>query len=511
MRRLPMRKIKDVLRLHAAGRSARQIGPSVGVGRSTVAEYLRRAEVAGLSWPLPEGLDDETLERRLFPPTPPAKGRQFAEADWAAVHRELKRPGVTLALLWDEYRGQHHPDGYGYSAFCEHYRRWVGRLSPVMRQRHAAGERMFVDYSGTRMAVINPATGVARLAEIFIAVMGGSNQTYAEASWSQTLPDWIGAHTRAFAAFGAVPALVVSDNLKSGVIRACFYEPEVNRSYAEMAAHYGTAILPARPYKPRDKAKVEAAVLLVQRWIIARLRNRRFFSLDELNVAIREEVGRLNGRVSRHLGASRQQLFEMLDRPAMQPLPPEPFVHADWRRATVGADYHVRLEGHHYSVPHEMIRQQLWARLTATTVEIFRAGKRVACHRRAAPGDRGATTLNDHRPASHRRHAEVTPQMLRERAARIGPATAILIDVILRDRPHPEQGFRSCLGILRLARSYGPERLDAACDRALAINTRTMTSVKSILLNRLDGRRPVQPPEAPPITHANIRGPKFFH
>ena len=505
-----MRKIKDVLRLHAAGRSARQIGPSVGVGRSTVAEYLRRAEVAGLSWPLPAGLDDETLERRLFPPTPPAKGRQFAEADWAAVHRELKRPGVTLALLWDEYRGQH-PDGYGYSAFCEHYRSWAGRLSPVMRQRHAAGERMFVDYSGTRMSVIDPATGVARPAEIFIAVMGASNMTYAEASWTQTLPDWIGAHTRAFAAFGAVPALVVSDNLKSGVIRACFYEPEVNRSYAEMAAHYGTAILPARPYKPRDKAKVEAAVLLVQRWIIARLRNRRFFSLDELNAAIREEVARLNGRVSRHLGASRQQLFEMLDRPAMQPLPPEPFVHADWRRATVGADYHVRLEGHHYSVPHEMIRQQLWARLTATTVEIFRAGKRVACHRRAAPGDRGATTLNDHRPASHRRHAEVTPQMLRERAARIGPATAILVDVILRDRPHPEQGFRSCLGILRLARSYGPERLDAACDRALAINTRTMTSVKSILLNRLDGRRLVQPPEAPPITHANIRGPKFFH
>ena len=505
-----MRKIKDVLRLHAAGRSARQIGPSVGVGRSTVAEYLRRAEVAGLSWPLPEGLDDETLERRLFPPPPPSKGRQLAEPDWAAIHRELKRPGVTLALLWDEYRGRH-PDGYGYSAFCEHYRRWVGRLSPVMRQRHAAGERMFVDYSGTRMAVIDPATGVARPAEIFIAVMGGSNQTYAEASWSQTLPDWIGAHTRAFAAFGAVPALVVSDNLKSGVIRACFYEPEVNRSYAEMAAHYGTAILPARPYKPRDKAKVEAAVLLVQRWIAARLRNRRFFSLDELNAAIREEVARLNGRVSRHLGASRQQLFEMLDRPAMPPLPPEPFVHADWRKVTVGADYHVRLEGHHYSVPHELIRQPLWARLTATTVEIFRAGKRVACHRRAAPGDRGATTLNDHRPASHRRHAEVTPQMLRERAARIGPATAILVDVILRDRPHPEQGFRSCLGILRLARSYGPERLDAACDRALAINARTMTSVKSILLNRLDGRRPIQPPEAPPITHANIRGPKFFH
>lgn len=330
-----MRKIRDVLRLHAAGRSARKIGPSVGVSRSTVADYLRRAEVAGLSWPLPEGLDEETLERRLFPPLPSSKGRQFAEVDWAEVHRELNRAGVTLALLWDEYRGQH-PDGYGYSAFCEHYRRWVGRLSPVMRQRHAAGERMFVDYSGTRMAVIDPTTGAARAAEIFTAVMGASNMTYVEASWSQTLPDWIGAHTHAFAAFGAVPTLVVSDNLKSGVIRACFYEPEINYSYAEMAAHYGTAILPARPYKPRDKAKVEGAVLLVQRWIIARLRNRQFFSLEELNAAIRAEVARLNARVSRHLGTSRQQLFETLDRPAMQALPPEPFVHADWRRDKSG-------------------------------------------------------------------------------------------------------------------------------------------------------------------------------
>ena len=505
-----MRKIKDVLRLHAAGRSARQIGPSVGVSRSTVADYLRRAEVAGLSWPLPDGLDEEALERRLFPPPPPAQSRLFTEADWAEIHRELKRPGVTLALLWDEYRSQH-PDGYGYSAFCEHYRRWVGRLSPVMRQRHAAGERMFVDYSGTRMAVIDPTTGAARPAEIFIAVMGASNMTYVEASWSQALPDWIGAHTHAFAAFGAVPTLVVSDNLKSGVIRACFYEPEINRSYAEMAAHYGTAILPARPYKPRDKAKVEGAVLLVQRWIIARLRNRQFFSLEELNAAIRDEVARLNARVSRHLGASRQQLFETLDRPAMQPLPPEPFTHADWRHTTVGLDYHVRLEGHHYSVPHDLLRQKLWARLTASTVEIFRAGKRVACHRRAAPGDTGATTLNEHRPASHRRHAETTPDQLRERAARIGPATAILIDVILRDRPHPEQGFRSCLGNLRLARSYAPERVEAACDRALAINTRTMASVKSILINRLDGRPPDRPAEATPITHANIRGAKFFH
>lgn len=505
-----MRKIEDVLRLHARGLSTRRIALATGVGKTTVIEYLRRATRAGLCWPLPEGLDEAALEQLLFPPPPSAKDRQFAEPDWAAVHRELKRAGVTLALLWDEYRGQH-PDGYGYSAFCEHYRRWAGRLSPVMRQRHVAGERMFVDYSGTRMSVIDPATGAAHPVEIFIAVMGASNMTYAEASWSQTLPDWIGAHARAFTFFCAVPALVVSDNLKSGVIRACFYEPEINRTYSEMAAHYGTAILPARPYKPRDKAKVEGAVLLVQRWIIARLRNRQFFTLAELNAAIRDEIDRLNARVSRHLGAARQHLFETIERPAMQPLPLEPFVHADWRKATVGADYHVRLEGHHYSVPHELIRQQLWARLTASTVEIFRGGKRVACHRLAAPGNTGATTLNDHRPASHRRYAEVTPQILRERAARIGPATAILVDVILRDRPHPEQGFRSCLGILRLARSHGADRLEAACDRALAINARTMTSVKSILQNRLDGRRPAEPPEAPPINHNNIRGPQFFH
>lgn len=504
-----MRKIVDVLRLDAAGLSGRRISASLGIGRSCVGDYLDRARAAGLSWPLPDGIDETALERRLFPQVS-LKGRQFAQPDWAAVHSELKRPGVTLSLLWEEYRGRH-PDGYGYSAFCEHYGVWSARLSPVMRQRHTAGERMFVDYSGARMALTDPVTGVALPVEIFIAVLGASNYTYAEASWSQNLADWIASHTRAFTAFGAASALIVSDNLKSGVIRACFYEPEINRSYADMAAHYGAAILPARPYKPRDKAKVEAAVLLVQRWIIARLRNRRFFTLEELNAAIAEEVARLNARVSRHLGASRRQIFEAIERPAMSALPSTPYVHADWRRTSAGPDYHVRLEEHHYSIPYELIRQQLWARLTASTVEIFRSGKRVACHRRAAPGDTGYTTLREHMPASHRRHAEVTPQALRDRASQVGAATALLVDAILRERPHPEQGFRSCLGILRLERSHGRERLEAACDRALKINARTLSSVNSILQNRLDGRLPDSPPEAPPITHANIRGPRFFH
>lgn len=504
-----MRKIVDVLRLDAAGLSGRRISASLGIGRSCVGDYLDRAKAAGLSWPLPDGIDETALERRLFPQVS-LKGRQFAQPDWAVVHGELKRPGVTLSLLWEEYRGRH-PDGYGYSAFCEHYGVWSARLSPVMRQRHTAGERMFVDYSGARMALTDPATGAEHPVEIFIAVLGASNYTYAEASWSQNLADWIASHTRAFKAFGAASALIVSDNLKSGVIRACFYEPEINRSYADMAAHYGAAILPARPYKPRDKAKVEAAVLLVQRWILARLRNRRFFTLEELNAAIAEEVARLNARVSRHLGASRRQIFEAIERPAMSALPSTAYVHADWRRTSAGPDYHVRLEEHHYSIPYELIRQQLWARLTASTVEIFRAGKRMACHRRAAPGDTGYTTLKEHMPASHRRHAEVTPQALRDQASQVGSATGLLVDAILRERPHPEQGFRSCLGILRLERSHGRERLEAACDRALKINARTLSSVNSILQNRLDGRSPDSPPEAPPITHANIRGPRFFH
>jgi len=511
MRRLPMRKIKDVLRLHAAGLSARQIAVSVGVGRSTVAEYLRRAEVAQLGWPLPDGLCEEGLEQRLFPPVLALTERLFSEPDWAVFHRELRRPGVTLSLLWEEYRGTHPDDGYGYSAFCEHYRRWAGRLPSVMRQRHVAGERMFVDYSGKRMTVIDPTTGAARPVELFIAVLGASNMTYAEGSWSQTLPDWISAHGRAFVFFGAVPRLVVPDNLKSAVVRACFHEPEINRSYSDMAAHYGTAILPARPYKPKDKAKGEVAVQIAQRWILARLRNRTFFSLEELNAAIRKELERLNARVSRHLGASRQQLFETLDKPAMRPLPPTPHVHADWRELSVGLDYHVRIDGHVYSVPHELIRQRLWARLTATTVEIFRGGVRVASHRRAAPGDTGATTVNAHMPASHRRYAELSAATLREQAKRVGPSTALLIDVILRDRPHPEHGFRACIGIIGLARSYGDDRLEAACDRALHINARTLTSVRSILTNRLDGRQPVPTPEAPPITHCNIRGPRAFH
>ena len=383
-----------------------------------------------------------------------------------------------------------------------------------MRQAHVAGEKLFVDYAGTTIDIFDAATGEVHACQLFVAVLGASSYTYAEATATQSLPDWIGAHTRAFAFFGGVPAMVVSDNLKSGVTKACFYEPAVNRAYAEMAAHYDTAIVPARPRKPRDKAKVEVAVQVATRWIIAKLRNAKFFSLTELNAAICECVKALNDRVTRHLGASRRALFETPDRPALKSLPAEPYVYAEWKQVKAGLDYHVEVEKHYYSVPHALLRETLWARITARTIELFHRGKRVAVHVRSS-SNRRHTTVNEHMPSSHRRYADWTPERIRRRAGEIGPKTSALIEIILRERRHPEQGFCSCLGILRHAGNFGPERLEAACGRALDIGARSYTSVTSILKNKLDRQRPAQSntggTDGPAIVHANIRGPRYFH
>jgi transposase len=383
-----------------------------------------------------------------------------------------------------------------------------------MRQAHVAGEKLFVDYAGTTIDIFDAATGEVHACQLFVAALGASSYTYAEATATQSLPDWIGAHTRAFAFFGGVPAMVVSDNLKSGVTKACFYEPAVNRAYAEMAAHYDTAIVPARPKKPRDKAKVEVAVQVATRWIIAKLRNRRFFSLTELNAAIGECVKALNDRVTRHLGASRRALFEATDQPALKSLPSETYVYAEWKQVKAGLDYHVEVEKHYYSVPHALLRETLWARITARTIELFHRGKRVAAHVRSS-SNRKHTTVSEHMPSSHRRYADWTPDRIQRRAGEIGPKTSALVEIILRERRHPEQGVRSCLGILRQAGNYGPERLEAACGRALDIGARSYTSVTSILKNNLDRQRPAQSnnggTDGPAIVHANIRGPRYFH
>jgi transposase len=506
--RVSMRKIREVLRLRLSHQlPQRAIGQSLRLSQGTVSEYLKRAERAGLTWPLSDELDDAQLEALLFPPAPDVPTEQRPVPDWSAVHREMRRPNVTLALLWEEYRDET-ADGFGYSWFCALYREWVGRLKPTLRQVHTAGEKLFVDFAGHTMEVVDGATGEVGRAEIFVAVLGASSFIYAEATWSQTLPDWIGAHVNALAAIGGVPRQIVSDNLKSGITRACFYEPTVNRTYAEMATHYGTAIIPARPYKPRDKAKVEVGVQVVQRWILARLRNRRFFSLAELNGAIRELVADLNDRPMRGWGTTRRALFEQFDGPALLPLPPTPYEYADWKRCRVSLDYHVEIAKHFYSVPFQLLRQEVEARITAKTVEIFHRGKLVAAHARSHRTHR-PTTVADHMPSSHRRYRDWTHERILREAAAIGDDTAALLEVILRSRPHPEQGFRSCIGILGLGKRYGAERLDAACARALVLGTRSYASVSAILKNAQEKK--TGPAGSPGLLHENIRGPGYYH
>lgn len=512
--RVSMRRVREILRLkYEVGATDRAIARSVGVARSTARLCLDRAAAAGLAWPLPATVTDGALEALLFAGGGAQVGlRRKAEPDWVVVHRELRRPGVTLMLLWDEYRREQ-PGGYGYSRWCDLYRGWEGRLSPTMRQVHPAGERLFVDFAGQTAEVIDPATGEVRTAQVFVAVLGASSYTYAEAVWTQTLPDWVGAHVRALEFIGGVPRQIVPDNLRSGVLRANWYEPGLNPTYRDLAAHYGTAILPARIRRPRDKAKVEAGVLVVERWILARLRHQRFGSLAALNVAIAALLVDLNGRPMRRLGVSRRQLFEELDRPALADLPAEPFVYAEWWIRRVGLDYHVDVDGHYYSAPHRLLRQQVEARVTARTVELFHKGERVAVHVRG--GLRGRhTTLTEHMPQAHRRHAEWTIERIGRDAAAVGPSTAALTAIVLESRPHPEQGFRACLGILRLLRTYGRDRLEAACARGLEIGARSYGSIQSILQHGLDRqpapRRPREEDELP-LLHPNIRGSGYYH
>ena len=507
--RLSMRQIREVLRLcFGSGLPQRAIARSLGLSQGAVSGYLSRARAAGVSWPLPEDLDDERLEALLFPPLSGTPAEQRPMPDWAWVHRELRRPNVTLALLWEEYRAGA-PDGFGYSWYCDLYRGWAGRLKPTMRQVHVAGEKLFVDFAGRTAEVIDAHTGEIIPVQIFVATLGASSFTYAEATWSQKLPDWIAAHVRAFAYFAGAARQTVSDNLKAGITKASFHEPMVNRTYADMARHYRTAIVPARPYKPRDKAKVEVSVQVVGRWIMARLRHQRFFSLADLNAAIRALLEDLNNRPMRGWGVSRRALYEQLDRPALVPLPPTPYEYAEWKRCRVGLDYHVEIAKHYYSVPHQLIRQEVEARITIATVEIFHRGKRVASHQRSARPHR-PTTVAEHMPSSHRRYRDWTHERIRREAALIGSDTAVLVELIMRSRPHPEQGFRSCIGIIGLVKRFGFERVDAACARALVLGTRSYSSVAAILKNHRE-HAPTTTAEPPILIHENIRGPGYYH
>ncbi len=507
--KLPMRQIQEVLRLkHQNQLSIREIARSCKVPVSTVGDYLKRAETAGLAWPLSETLSEEELHQRLFGPsshTPPPPAQPLP--DWSCVHQELRRKNVTLHLLWREYR-QNHDDGYSYCRFCELYQAWAETVDPPLRFPHLPGEKMFVDWAGQTVPIYH-SDGTVSAASVFVAVLGFSNKTYAEAFPNQQLPSWIAAHCHAFAFYGGVSKVTVPDNPKTAVIKPCRYEPLLHQTYQDMAVHYGTVIIPARPKKPRDKAKAEAGVQIAQRYILAALRDRRFFSVSELNEAIKPLVAELNGKPFQKLEGSRDSWF-VSEQSQLLPLPAEPFELAAWSKAKVNIDYHVSVENHLYSVSYTLIHQQLDVRLTDKTVELFLKGKRVAAHMRSYQPGR-ATTLAEHRPKSHQKYLQWTPGRMIEWAKTVGPECAKVVENILQDRPHPEMGFRSCLGIIRLAKAVETARLEAACRRALHYGACSYTSIKSILDKQLDAAPLEQELPLPSPKHPNLRGGPYYN
>jgi transposase len=511
-----MRKIKDILRLrHEAGLAYRGIASALNIGYGTVVDYLNRAQQAGIGWPIPDDLNERDLGRLLFPTQPVSGQRRFTEPDFPAVCQELKGKGVTKLLLWQEYRQRHPDDGYSYAQFCHRYRVWLGCQARSMRQVHRAGEKLFVDYCGPTMTIVNPDTGEFRQAQIFVAVLGASNYTFACASWSQNQADWIKAHVKAFEFFGGVPELVVPDNLKSAVHKTHRYDPDINPSYQQLASHYQCAIVPARPYRPKDKAKVEVAVLVVERWIMARLRHQTFFTLAALNQAIRVLLDDLNQRPFKKLPGTRLSQFEQLDKPALRALPRQPYQYEDIKKARVHIDYHIEYDKHYYSVPHHLVKQEVEVHASDQTVAICYQGQRVASHPRSAC--QGAhSTCQEHMPHAHRAMHGWSPQRFLNWAGDIGAETREVVSCLLQEKRHVEQSYRRVLALLGNAKKYGRDRLNRACARALLIGSPTRSSVESILKQGLD-QLPIETPyngvqdELSLDHHENVRGEDYYH
>jgi len=510
-KRITMRKIRDILRLrHEGGLSIRQIKASTKVSVGGIQKLLAKADALGLGWPLEPELDDNQLAQLFYPRADTRASSRFQVPDWSVIHQELKRKGVTKQLLWEEYTEQVPNRCYSYSQFCDRYRHWRGLQKRSMRQSHKAGEKCFVDYCGQTVPIVNARTGEIRPAQVFVAVLGASNYTYAEGSLSQQLPDWLASHVRAFEYFGGSTALVVPDNLKSGVNRACRYDPDLNPSYQQWAEHYQVAVVPARPYKPKDKSKVEVGVQIVERWILARLRHHTFFSLAELNQCIRALLDDLNQKPFKQLPGNRKEAFEMLDKPALKALPANPYRYIDIKPVKVNIDYHVQYQQHHYSVPHQYVGERLELHASDTLVTLYFQQQSVATHVRAKRA--GMTTEPAHMPTRHRKHQQWTPGRLKNWARDIGPATLAWVDAQLSTKRHPEQAYRVCLGLLNLSRAYPAQRLEAACRIANSAGLIRLKQVRSILQSNRD-QLPEQldlDPELPQH-HENIRGPKTFH
>lgn len=504
-----MRKTREICRLAHLKLSGRAIARAVGTSNSTVSDALSRLKAADLTWADIEPMSQCQLERRLY-----REAGEVAsdprEPDWTAVRLELANDQhVTLQLLWAEYRREH-PDGYSYSWYCERYRAWRARADPVMRQEHVFGQKVFVDWAGDTVPLIDAESGEVTSAHLFVAVLGASNYTFIEAFPDEGTSSFLKGHTDAFSYFGGVPALLVCDNLKTGVARADRYEPDINTDYADLAAHYGCAVFPARVRKPRDKAKVEAGVLHAYRMILAPLRHRTFFSLLDLNDAIAELLEVLNARAFKKLAGCRRSVFLEHEAPALRPLPTMPYAYRSHRSAKVHIDYHVEVWSHRYSVPHHLIGETVEVFLDERTVEIYHKGHRVALHVRSSAKGR-TTTDAVHMPSSHRAQAEWTPERIESWAAKTGPACAEFACRIMATHPHPELGFRNCLGLISLGRKHGEERLEAACARALAAGATRYRSVRSILESGLDAQSLKDPaPQLPLPGHENVRGPDYY-
>lgn len=511
MSRLHVKKIREVLRLRLdLGLPYRRIASSVDCGTTAVGDCLVRFKASGLIWPLPTDILDSELELRLYPGQASAVLAKVTP-DWLYVHGELKKKSVTKMLMWLEYKDQH-PEGYQYTQFCSHYLVWAKSADLVFRNEHKAGERVFIDYVGQTMPIWDAVTGESKSAQIFIGVLGASNYTFAEATWSQTIPDWLGSHNRMFKAFGGVPAILVPDNLKSAITKACRYDPVVSGAYYALAKHYDTSVIPARAAKPRDKAKAEAGVLLVERWILAALRNRKFFSLEELNQAIAELLVRLNFKKFQKLDGTRKSLFESIDKPALKPLPTTEFEICDFKLARVNINYHVELDRYNYSVPYQHVQKEAVIRYTPTLVEIFCNSELIATHlRRSKVG--GYTTLPEHMPPKHQAHIKWSPERMVNWVGEAGPNTAKVGELILASRQHPEQSYKIILGLIRMGEKVGKSRLENACTRAIAMNTPYYGSIKNILKSGLDKspNRATAKAESLSICHENIRGPEYYN
>ena len=511
--RLTMRKVREILRLKQEVKlSHREVADSLGVSIGVVSKVVNRAKLAGLAWESVAELSEDAVETRLYGARgSPGVARARPDPEW--IHTERKRPGVTLELLHLEYLREH-PGGYRYTQFCEHYRQWLSTRRPTMRQAHRGGERAYVDYSGKRPWLVDRQTGEISEVELFVGVLGASSYTYAEATQSQKVEDFIPSHVRMLEYFGGAPSLLTPDQLKSGVTKPCWYDPQIQRTYEEMASHYRCAVVPARPRRPRDKAKVEVGVQVVQRWVLARIRNETFFTLGELNVRIRQLLVELNDRPMRdHGGKSRRELYELVDKPALTALPAERFVFAEWATARVNIDYHIVFEGSFYSVPHALVHEKVDVRVTAATVEVMHKNQRVCSHERLRQAG-SYSTHKEHMPRAHQEALAWPPSRLMAWADTVGPHVGVLVRAILTSRPHPEQGYRPCLGILRLARVHGNERLDRACHRAHLAGARSFRHVAAILKNRLADiplDEHTNQPDRAPLSHENVRGPSYFN